>query len=341
MEKSVLLTNSLQRKTLAAARSLGKRVVKVFSAEETVFTPSAFSKYCSKALVYPSLIKDKKLFLSWLINNIKEHSIDVVFPMDDDTLGVIIDNRAELEELAIIPLPPTDSYMAASDKWESFKLSQKAGVECAHAVKPNAGDRLEEITSQMSYPLIVKPRRSSGSRGMAIANSKDELAKAYESVHARYPCPMIQEYMGQGERFDVCLLYDKNSRLKASFVQKEIRHFPIEMGPSTMQQSVIYPELVEKAHCIMKSLNWYGVAELEFMVDSRDGKIKFMEINPRFWGSLHLSIIAGVDFPWMLYQLAVGNNIQEVHDYKDKIFCRWLLPGDILHYIKNKERKKS
>jgi len=340
MRNSVLLTNSLQRKTLAAARSLGKRGIKVFCAEETVFTPSGFSKYCKKALVHPPLTKDKNLFLSWLKNSIKKHSIDVVFPMDDDTLGIAMDNRAELEELALIPLPPTDSYMIASDKWESFKLAQKAGVECANAVKPDAGDRLEEITSKMSYPLIVKPRKSSGSRGMLVANNMDELAQAYESVHAQYPYPMIQEYMGQGDRFDVCLLYDRNSRLKASFVQKEIRHFPIKMGPSTLQQSIVFPELVEKAHSIMKGLSWYGVAELEFMVDSRDGKIKFMEINPRFWGSLHLSIIAGVDFPWMLYKLATGEDFQEIHDYKDNIFCRWLLPGDILHYINNKERKK-
>jgi len=34
-----------------------------------------------------------------------------------------------------------------------------------------------------------------------------------------------------------------------------------------------------------ESLDWHGVAMVEFWIDSRDGKPKLMEINPRFWGT--------------------------------------------------------
>ena len=41
---------------------------------------------------------------------------------------------------------------------------------------------------------------------------------------------------------------------------------------------------------------------IEFRIDSRDGVPKIMEVNPRFWGSLQLSILSGVDFPYLLYK---------------------------------------
>ncbi len=43
---------------------------------------------------------------------------------------------------------------------------------------------------------------------------------------------------------------------------------------------------------------------LELKVDDADGTPRIMEMNPRFWGSLALALRAGVDFPWLLYQLA-------------------------------------
>jgi hypothetical protein len=70
----------------------------------------------------------------------------------------------------------------------------------------------------------------------------------------------------------------------------------------------------------------------------RDGKLKFMEINPRFWNSLYMSMLAGVDFPWLLYKTALGEDIEEVSTYKTGIKCRWLLPGDLLHFLYNKDR---
>ena len=53
-----------------------------------------------------------------------------------------------------------------------------------------------------------------------------------------------------------------------------------------------------------------------------------MEINTRFWGSLQLAVDAGVDFPWLLYQLACGEQPEPVSSYKTGRRLRWLL-GDL------------
>ncbi|MDD3856814.1 MAG: ATP-grasp domain-containing protein, partial [Methanoculleus sp.] len=61
--------------------------------------------------------------------------------------------------------------------------------------------------------------------------------------------------------------------------------------------------------------------------------LKLMEVNPRFWGSLHLSILSGVDFPYLLYRMLMDGDVEPVPDYQEGVQCRWLLPGDILWYL--------
>jgi predicted ATP-grasp superfamily ATP-dependent carboligase len=92
------------------------------------------------------------------------------------------------------------------------------------------------------------------------------------------------------------------------------------------------------AHTLLKALNWFGVAMVEFKMDPRDGIPKLMEINPRFWGSLSLAVAAGVNFPYLLYRMSRGENFKPVEHYQTGKKCRWFLPGDILHFIFNPKR---
>ena len=62
-----------------------------------------------------------------------------------------------------------------------------------------------------------------------------------------------------------------------------------------------------------------------------DGTPYLIEINGRFWGSLQLSIEAGIDFPFLLYKLALGNKLECELSYKEGVKSRWLL-GDLDHF---------
>ena len=83
---------------------------------------------------------------------------------------------------------------------------------------------------------------------------------------------------------------------------------------------------------LFKGLRWNGVAMVEFKIDKRDNLPKLMEINPRFWGSLALPIYAGVDYPYLLFQLARGEKVKKVEQYKVGVKARWLLLGDLLWF---------
>ena len=82
-------------------------------------------------------------------------------------------------------------------------------------------------------------------------------------------------------------------------------------------------------------LQWHGVAMVEFKKDSRTGEYVLMEINPKFWGSLDLSIASGVDFPYLACRMALDGDIEPVFSYRVGTKFRWLFPGEVFHGMTN------
>jgi predicted ATP-grasp superfamily ATP-dependent carboligase len=340
---TVLCTNGLLSKTLAVVRSLGSKDIKVIVSESTRFHTSGFSKYCSKTLLSPNPTKEPIQYVEWLKETIQMEKIDIVFAMDDDTIDVISTYLSELDKLCVFPIPSRESYLISADKSETMKLAAIANVPCPQTITTLGLDDLNEqgllkLIQDYDFPVVIKPRMSNGSRGFRIVETKDQLWRVYSDIHESYPYPMIQEYIPSGVKYDICLCYDSKHELKASFVQKQIRNYPINRGPSTVHESVIYPELVELSKKLLTHIPWYGVADIEFMIDPRNGRPILLEINPRFWSSVHLSIRCGVDFPWILYQLAMGKEVPIKSEYVTGRRGRSLLPGDVLHFISNPKR---
>ena len=73
----------------------------------------------------------------------------------------------------------------------------------------------------------------------------------------------------------------------------------------------------------MAALDWEGVAMVECKHDPLTDRYYVMEINPRFWGSLQLAVDAGVDFPRLLVECALGGSPPPVTNYRAGIRSRW------------------
>ena len=71
---------------------------------------------------------------------------------------------------------------------------------------------------------------------------------------------------------------------------------------------------------------------LEYKQDHRSGVPFLMEVNGRFWGSLQLAVDAGVDFPYLCCQLALGQAPDVPASYTVGVRSRWLL-GDLDHLL--------
>lgn len=133
----------------------------------------------------------------------------------------------------------------------------------------------------------------------------------------------------------------KNGETIANFAHRRIREKPPSGGVSVLCEGIEPPaDALKGAEKILEKLNWTGVAMVEFKGDRRDNRLKLMEINARFWGSLQLAISSGVDFPYLLYKMATGVKIETQRGYKVGLRMRWEL-GDLDHLLLRLTKSRS
>ncbi|MBI5235984.1 MAG: ATP-grasp domain-containing protein [Deltaproteobacteria bacterium] len=335
----VLVLDGLWNKTLAVVRSLGRAGLSLTVGEHTRFATALFSRYCARTVVYPSPLTRPEEFLDWLLREVRANQYDMVLPTEFSTQDIILKNREAIEQYTVFPFGDAQLIANTHDKAWLLKHASANGFQCPKTfftdkplVKPPEG---------FDFPLVIKPRESSGSRGLRYVNTPEEFALAFKETHSRYPCPLIQEYIPSAGAFGVGALFNLQSQPRAAFVYKRLREYPVSGGPSTLRESVKDDGLRDIALRLLGSLGWKGLAMVEFRVDRRDGRPKLMEINPRLWGSLHLAIISGMDFPYMLYRMSVEGDVAPRFDYTPGIRCRWLIPGDLMHLLSNLYRFKA
>ena len=99
----------------------------------------------------------------------------------------------------------------------------------------------------------------------------------------------------------------KDERPLASMLVKRLRQHPVDFGrASTFVRTVEAPELEEMSIRFLRSIGYYGLVELEYKYDRRDGSTKLLDVNARTWGYHSLGQRAGVDFPYLLYADQIG-----------------------------------
>ncbi len=334
----VFITTGMARTCLAAVRSLGRQGLEVTVGEEGRLSLAALSRHCRRAIRYTSPERNPEAFMTWLRDHLRVARYDVAMPVDQYTFFLFSKNREELESWARIPVADFPVFLQAYDKARTLRAALTAGIPCPRTYFVSTRQEVEALARQSVFPLVVKPRIGSGSRAVAYVRNADELLRQWDRIHREQPCPLIQEYIPPGgEALGVSLLFNQDAVPRALFVHKRLREYPLSGGPSTLRESILQPEAAQSAIRLLRAMNWYGLAMVEFKVDPRDGVAKLMEVNPKLWGSISLAIAAGVDFPALLYRLATQGDVAPVFEYRVGVRCRFLL-GDALHFLANPNR---
>ncbi|MGA2814561.1 MAG: ATP-grasp domain-containing protein, partial [Candidatus Acidiferrum sp.] len=109
--------------------------------------------------------------------------------------------------------------------------------------------------------------------------------------------------------FGYCAFF-KDGEALASRVSRRRRQHPHDFGrASTFVETVEHPEIEALSKKLLSGINYYGLVEVEFKEDPRDGQFKLLDINARTWGYHTLGAAAGVDFSYMLYRDQLGEPV--------------------------------
>lgn len=330
----VLVLDGFWNKTLAAVRSLGRGGAFVAAGERTRLAPALFSRYCRRRFVYPSVARRPDAFLAALEQEVRAAGYDVLLPMELATQLLVAENRGRLEPHVRIPFADAEPTRRVDDKGVLTAVARDHGIECPATFCPAGPQDAAALAARLPYPVLVKPRHSSGGRGIRRAERPAEFVEVYTQVHARFPAPIVQECLPPGgDALGVAVLMNFASAPRVSFAYRRLREYPATGGPSTLRESISDPALRATAERLLSRLGWVGVAMAEFKVDPRDGRPKLLEVNPRFWGSLQHAIVCGVDFPWLLCRMAMEGDVDPVTDYRVGVRSRSLLHGDLMYFL--------
>ena len=123
-------------------------------------------------------------------------------------------------------------------------------------------------------------------------------------------------------------------------VVRRTRQHPPEFGrASTFVETIELPLLEALSERFLRAINYYGLVELEYKLDLRDGQYKLLDVNGRTWGYHTLGSSAGVDFPYMLFVDQLGDLVQPCRSQSGVSWIRLItdVPTNVLEIFAGRQ----
>ena len=334
---------------LGIIRSLGKRGVPVYLLHDKNLCIGRFSRYTKRYIKTPSVSESE--FVDFMIELAKNDQVRdwILMPTNDAGVRTLSKHKETLEEYYRVPTPCWDVVKLAYNKKLTYQIAEKNGIPIPKTIYPENLDAMNEISHDIDFPVIIKPAivdrfYKKTKTKVFKANTKEELIQAYiKASHVINPSEiMVQEIIpgGPDNLYSFCSFF-KDGKVMGMFTGRRSRQRPMDFGSaSTFVESVYMPELIELGTHLLKAINYYGLSEVEFKKDPRDGKFKLLEVNARTWLWHSLAIRCGVDFPHILYKdmndghvksvISFRENIKFVHIYTDSgVAVKEILKGNM------------
>jgi len=325
---------------LGIARSLGAQGIPtwVFDADRSK-SIAQFSRHTTR------FVESKEAIVDVLLAEGRKHHLEgwVVFPVLDEYVEALSDNHDALSSMFRVTTPGADVTRFALDKRLTYSRAEELGIA---APWTSVGSTLADLEpGSIPYPVILKPAVNhhffpqTNIKALPVDNPK-ELDQAFARMSQYIPADevLIQERIpgGGDHQFSYCAVCDEG-KAYASLVARRSRQYPIEFGnASTFVETTNQPVVEEAGRRFLESIGLNGMAEVEFKFDPRDGMYKILDVNLRPWGWHALGKAAGVDFPYLLWQQAVGLPVAPIAALKKAAWIREIT--DIVAIAKSRDR---
>jgi len=236
-------------------------------------------------------------------------SVDVLIPTVDAELRPLAAARAPFAAAGVqLMLAPDRALDLALDKLALAKA-------CAATVRvPRTEGFPVADPSDWAYPVIVKPRTGSGSRGVTVASTESELRTAPAGEDY-----LVQEYL-PGEEYSIDVLADARGRVSAAVPRLRAR---IDSGVSVAGRTVRDDDLESFGAAVAAAIGLTFIGNVQCRRD-RAGRLALLEVNPRPPGSMPLTIASGVDMPRLALDALRGAELPSHPDFAETAMVRFL-----------------
>jgi D-aspartate ligase len=298
---------------LGIVRSLGRRGLPVVVVDDER-SISGFSRYCTLAIRVPDLREESRT-VEMLLEIGTSHDLTgwILFATRDETVAAFSRHAEKLRERYRVPIAAWEVIQCAWDKRNLYRLAEELDIPVPRTWRAVDVEELDSL--DIEFPVAIKPaikeRFIYETKAKAWrADTRDELKRLYEKAAAIVDRDeiLLQDMIpGDGRhQYAYCAFY-KNGEAIGSMTARRRRQHPPDFGrASTYVETVDLPEIERHSNRLLGVLDFYGLVELEYKLDPRDGQYRLLDFNARTWGYHALGPAAGVDFPYLVFADQVG-----------------------------------
>jgi predicted ATP-grasp superfamily ATP-dependent carboligase len=301
---------------LGIARSLGRRGFPVLIIDDE-HSIARYSRYV-KHFVRVENLRDEQETAKAILDIGQRLKLQgwVLYPTRDETVAAFSLNRESLSKFFRVPTPAWNITEWGWDKRKTYELAHKLGIQTPKTWFPLSAADLEQIDGK--FPLVIKPAIKEHfiyeTKVKAwSADNRSELAGFFEKAASFVPPgeTMIQDLIpgGSEQLFGYCAFFKNGSALGSMVTQYKRQHPPLFGRSCTLVETVERPDVEMLGNKFLKAMDYYGLVEMEFKLDPRDGQFKLLDVNARTWGYHALGAAAGVDFSSMLFEDQIGRPV--------------------------------
>jgi protein-tyrosine-phosphatase/predicted ATP-grasp superfamily ATP-dependent carboligase len=342
MPRSVLVLGCDERSGLTVIRSLGRAGIAVDVGWLTRRFASK-SRYVRNVFDLPDPNDGSGNWLDALKDLLINYKYDLVLPCDDRAIIPVQQNKTELSKYSCLYALADDAFLATFNKYQTTLVARQCGIQLPRWVLINSPEEISTAGAGLTFPVVLKPissfdlEQAVERREVRTIGHLDDLEPALKKMLDDGPVQVQAFFRGKGVGVE---LLAKDGQVLVAF-QHERVHEPLTGGGSSYRRSVpLDPRLLSAAKALVTSLRYTGVLMAEFRVNPETNDWILIETNGRFWGSLPLAVVSGVDFPLYLYQMLTNGRTEFPTDYKIGVYSRnlWL---DLQWFKKNLKADRS
>ena len=315
---------------LAVGRSLGRAGIRVVGLD-SVRKVGFHSRYID-ARICPNPMEEEKEFIGFLKEIAGREMVrPVLFITSDEYLLPVSRNRQELEPHFLMNLPDQEIIECISDKYKQYTLALKAGIPVPLTFVANDMEQFEKIKDSIPLPAFIKGAEVNLWRSKIGVNKKgfsvstrQELADTLRMIFDRGANALIQEIIPGPDtnHFKSSCYVSRNGTILLAFGLQKVRQQPVGFGFGCLVQSLHYPEMVDLGKEFFTKIGYRGVGSSEFKMDKRDGRLKLIELNPRYWQQNALPERCGMNFALANYMDMTGQEVGPILEYRSGV--KWV-----------------
>jgi len=313
-EETVLIPTGFDPGSYSCVRSLARRGIRTIVASQYDSVPAAGSRFCDEFVRIPSPDDDLLDYRDTLLRLATRDDVKTILPLRPQDTYLFSLYEPLFDEHVSLVTPPMEMLRTVHDRVLLVEAANDAGV-------PAPDTHLLSKVERVDHKLIVKSRYNLLA-GEYLDSYLDRESATEKSVSHYLPGeeldrdaltermghePIVQEYIPSSAEYVFGALYDHGDAL-ATFQHRQIRGNSYTGGGGVYRKTVDIPELERVGRQLLDSLEYHGLACIEYMRHEETGEFVLTEINPRLWQSLPVAVRAGADFPWYYWLLATGHS---------------------------------